>query len=325
MEFEREMITLQNIKKASENVYTLARRTPLVHSQFLSKFCGGEVYLKLENQQITNSFKIRGAINRITQLTLEERKRGIVTASTGNHAQGVARVAEKLNIPAKIFVPTNISKSKLDKIRNYNVDVILHATRCDEVELKAREVAIKDGLTYISPYNDEGIIAGQGTIGLEILEELQRVDTIIVPVGGGGLISGIAIAVKSLKPSVQIIGVQSEVAPTVHESLKADKILVIEEQDSLAEGLLGGLEKGAITFKLIQKYVDDLVLVQEETIQKAIRQLWEKESQIAEGAGAIAIAPILENKDEFNDKTVVSVISGGNIEDNLFQKIVGGI
>jgi len=318
------LITLQNIKKARENIYTLAKNTPLVHSQFLSKLCGGEVYLKLENQQITNSFKIRGAINRITQLTLEERRRGIVTASTGNHAQGVARVSEQLNIPAKIFVPMNISKAKLNKIKKYNVEVILHAMRCDEVELKAREVATKEGLTYISPYNDEGIIAGQGTIGLEILEELQRVDTIIVPVGGGGLISGIAIAVKSLNPSVQIIGVQSEVAPTVHESLKADKILVIEEQDSLAEGLLGGLEKDAITFKLIQKYVDDLVLVQEETIQKAIRQLWEKENQIAEGAGAIAIAPILENKDKFKEKTVVSVISGGNIEENLFLKIVSG-
>jgi len=318
------MITLQNIKKAKENIYTLAKRTPLVHSQFLSKFCGGEVYLKLENQQITNSFKIRGAINRITQLTLEERRLGIVTASTGNHAQGVAHVAEHLNIPVKIFVPTNTSKAKLDKIKKYNVEVILYATRCDEVELKAREVAIKEGLIYISPYNDEGIIAGQGTIGLEILDELQHVDIIIVPVGGGGLISGIAIAAKSLNPNVQIIGVQSEVAPTVHESLKADKIVVIEEQDSLAEGLLGGLEKDAITFKLIQKYVDDLVLVQEETIKEAIQQLWEKENQIAEGAGAIAIAPILENKDKFKDKTVVSVISGGNIEENLFQKIVSG-
>jgi threonine dehydratase len=318
------MITLQNIKKARENIYTLAKRTPLVYSQFLSKFCGGEVYLKLENLQITNSFKIRGALNRITQLTLEERRRGIVTASTGNHAQGVARVAEQLNIPAKIFVPTNTSKAKLDKIKKYNVEIILHAARCDEAELKARKVAIKEGLTYISPYNDEGIIAGQGTIGLEILEELQHVNTIIVPVGGGGLISGIAIAVKSLNPSIQIIGVQSEVAPTVYESLKANKIAVIEEQDSLAEGLLGGLEKDAITFKLIQKYVDDLVLVQEETIKEAIRQLWEKENQIAEGAGAIAIAPILENKDGLKKKTVVSVISGGNVEKKLFQNIING-
>jgi threonine dehydratase len=314
------MITLQNIKEAREKIYTLAKRTPLIHSQFLSKFCKGEVFLKLENQQTTNSFKIRGAINRITQLTPEERRRGVVTASTGNHAQGVARVAEELKIPAQIFVPTNISKAKLDKIKKYNVEIIQYATRCDDAEQKAREVAISEGLTYISPYNDEGIIAGQGTIGLEILEETQHVDMIIAPVGGGGLISGIAIAVKSLNPSVQIIGVQSEVAPTVYESLKAKKILVIEEQDSLAEGLLGGLEKDAITFKLMQKYVDDVMLVQEETIKEAIKQLWEKENQITEGAGAIAIAPILENRDKFKEKTVVSVISGGNVEKTLFKK-----
>jgi threonine dehydratase len=317
------MITLQTIKEARKTIGSLVKRTPLIHSQFLSELCGGEIYLKLENQQITNSFKLRGALNRITQLSHEERKRGIVTASAGNHAQGVARVAEQLNIPAKIFVPTNTSKAKLDKIKKYDVEVILYGNY-DEVEPKAREIAMKEGLTYISPYNDEGIIAGQGTIGLEILEDLPNADLVIVAVGGGGLISGIAIAVKSINPNVEVIGVQSEAAPTVHESLKANKIVKIEERDSFADGLLGGLEQEAITFDLIRKYVDDFVVVKEKTIKEAIKLLWEKERQVTEGAGAIAIAPILENKDKFTGKTIVAVISGGNIDKNLFQKIISG-
>jgi threonine dehydratase len=317
------MITIQTIKEARETIKTSVKRTPLIRSQFLSNFCEGEVYLKLENQQITNSFKIRGALNRMSKLSPEERRRGVVTASAGNHAQAVARVAEQLNISAKIFVPKNTSKAKLDKIRRYEVELILYGNY-DEVETKAREIAAKEGLTYISPYNDEGIIAGQGTIGLEILEELPNVDTIIVAVGGGGLISGIAIAVKSLNPRVEIIGVQSEASPVVYESWKAGKIITVEERESFADGLLGGIESGAITFGLIQKYVDDLVIVKENTLREAIRLLWKKENQVAEGAGAISIAPILENKDRFEGKTVAAVISGGNIEENLFQKIISG-
>ena len=315
------MLTLEDIKAAREVIRTGVKKTPLIHSQYLSSYCGGSVYLKLENQQITNSFKIRGALNRMSKLSPDERRRGVVTASSGNHAQAVARVAELINISARIFVPKNTSKSKLDKITKYNAEIVLHGDY-DEVETKAREVAIKEGLTYISPYNDEGIIAGQGTVGLEILEDLSKVDIIIVAVGGGGLISGIALAAKSINPNIKVIGVQSEAAATVHESLKAGKIIWIKEEESLAEGLLGGIEQGAITFEMIKKYIDNLVVVKEETIKNAIKMLWEKDKQVTEGAGAIAIAPILENKDEFKEKTVVSVISGGNIEENLFKTII---
>lgn len=317
------MLTLQDIKTAREIISNGVNKTPLIHSNYLSSYCGGSVYLKLENQQITNSFKIRGALNRMSKLSPDERRRGVVTASSGNHAQAVARVAELLNISAKIFVPENTSQTKLDKIKKYNAEIVLYGDY-DEVETKAREVAAKEELTYISPYNDAGIIAGQGTVGLEILEDLPNVDTIIAAVGGGGLISGIAIAVKTINPNVKVIGVQSKAAATVHESLKAGKIVSIEEGKSFAEGLLGGIEQGAITFEMIRMYVDDLVVVEEETIKNAIKLLWENEKQVTEGAGAIAIAPILENQDKFNGKNVVSVISGGNIEENLFQKIISG-
>ncbi len=316
------MITLKNIEQAREIIGELAKKTPLIRSQFLSDFCQGEVYLKLENQQLTNSFKVRGALNRITQLSSEERKRGVVTASSGNHAQAVALAAKHLRLSAKIVVPMNTSKAKLAKIRKYDVELILHGD-FNEVEPKARELAMEDDLTYISPYNDAGIIAGQGTIGLEILEDLGSVDTIIVPVGGGGLISGIVLAVKNNNPDIQVMGVESEASPVMTESMKAGYIIDIEAKESIAEGLLGGLEEGAITFEIIQKHVDKLFVVAEETIKKAIALLWEKDQQKVEGAGAIAITPILEKKEKFKGKTVVAVISGGNIVDSLFQDIIG--
>jgi len=316
------MIDLRDIKDAREAIKNLVKRTPLVRSTFLSDFCGGEVYLKLENLQITNSFKIRGALNRMLHLSTEEMKQGVVTASAGNHAQAVAIGAEKLNLSAKIVIPRNTPKVKIDKIKKHNVELILHGDIYDEAEQKAIDLAKKDGLTYISPYNDKLVIAGQGTVGLEILEDLPNVDTMIVPVGGGGLISGISVAVKSIEPSVQIIGVQSEASPAMYESLKAGKIVDVEMRESIADGLFGGIEKSSITFGIVQEYVDDFLLVKEETIRKAVFLLWDKEKQVAEGAGAIAITPIIEDKDLFMGKKIVAVISGGNIEDKLFQNIL---
>jgi len=319
------MITLQTIQNAKKTITPLIKKTPLVYSQFLSAFCNGEVYLKLENQQLTNSFKIRGALNRMSQLNPDEKKRGVVTASSGNHGQAVALAAEHLQLTAKIVVPALVSKAKLDKIQKFDVEVIQEKDgtplNYDDVEPFAREIAEQEGLTYISPYNDEGIIAGQGTVGLEILEDLD-VDTIIVPIGGGGLISGIALAAKSNQPTIQILGVQSEASPTMYESWKQGKILPVEEENSYADGLMGGLEQGTITFDLIRHYVDEVVLVKEETIKEAIFLLYENEQQITEGAGAISISPILENKDLFKGKTTVSVISGGNIENTLLQDIL---
>lgn len=278
--------------------------------------------MKLENLQVTNSFKVRGVFNRMLHLSDSEKNRGIVTASAGNHAQAVAFAAEKLNFQAKIVVPRTTPRVKIDRIQGRGVELVLHGDIYDEAEQKAKELAEKEKLAYISPYNDEWIIAGHGTIGLEILEVLPSVDSVIVPIGGGGLISGVSIALKGVKPEVKIIGVQSEASPVMYESLKAGRIVDVEMRESIAEGLFGGIEKNSMTFGLVKKYVDNIVLVREETIRKAVYLLWDKERQVVEGSGAAAIAPIIEDKSIFKGKTTVAVITGGNIEDELFQGIL---
>jgi threonine dehydratase len=316
------VIGLQEIQDAQKAIAPFVVPTPLVRSQFLSNLCGGDVFLKLENLQVTNSFKIRGAFNRFLHLSLEEKARGIVTASAGNHGQAVAFAARKLNFPAKIVVPKNTPRIKIEGIKKYGVELVLFGDIYDEAEQKAKDLAREDGLVFVSPYNDELIIAGHGTIGLEIIKALPNVDTVIVPVGGGGLISGISIAVKSVKPSLCVIGVQSEASPVMYESLKAGKIVAVQMTDSIAEGLSGGIEKDSLTFKIAQEYVDKVLLIREETIRRAIFLLWDSEKQVVEGSGAAAIAPILENKRVFAGKTVVSVMTGGNIEAELFQSIL---
>lgn len=317
------MVNLQDIEYAYESIRIMVKRTPLVCSQFLSKFCSGEVYLKLENQQITNSFKIRGALNKMLHLTAEQMKRGVITASAGNHAQAVAIGAEKLNIYATIVIPKNTPKIKIDKIKKHNIELFLYGDIYDEAEQKAIELAKKKGLTYISPYNDKLIIAGQGTIALEILEDLPDVDIIVVPVGGGGLISGISVAAKSIKPIVKVAGVQSEASPVMYESLKAGRIVQVEIKESIADGLHGGIESGSITFGIVQAYVNSFLLVKEKTIKKAIHLLWKNEKQVVEGAGATAVAAIMENDNMFRGKTVVAVVSGGNIEEKQLRSILG--
>ena len=314
-------ITLKTIQDAEKRISEFIKRTPLAYSKFFSELCNGTVYLKLENQQFTDSFKLRGALNRMMLLSAEERIRGVVTASSGNHALGVSLASKNLGISAIIVVPTNVSKAKLNKMKEYDIKVVQEGD-FEEIYTRAREISTRDGLTYISSYNDLGVIAGQGTIGLEIYEEIGQLDSIIVPVGGGSLISGIAIAVKSLNPSIEIIGVQTEGASTMYESWKAGRVVHIEEHHTLAEGLLGGLDPEAITLELVQKNVDELVLVKERSIEEAIRLLWKKEGQMVEGAGATVIAHILEEKQKFAKKKVVAVVSGGNIEDSLFQEIL---
>jgi threonine dehydratase len=314
-------LSLEAIKEAYVKIKGYIRKTPLIHSTYLSELCHNNVYLKLENLQLTNAFKIRGAFNRMIQLSSEEKAQGIITASSGNHAQGIALAAKYLGIPAKIVVPINISETKLNKIKQFEVTIIQEGD-FDEIETKARTLSAQENITYISPYNDINIIAGQGTIALEIYEELKNVDLIIVPIGGGGLISGIAFTAKMLNPNIKIIGVQTHGASTMYESWKAGKIVDIQEFYTIAEGLLGGLESNAITFKIIQKYVDEIVLVGEESVKKAIRLLWKLEGQIVEGAGATVVAYILEVKTKVKNKNVVAVISGGNINNSLFKEIL---
>jgi len=317
------IIDINHIKDARKALKPLIKKTALKYSHFLSSICQGTIYLKLENNQISHSFKIRGAFNKILKLTLEEKQKGIITCSSGNHGLATAIAAKKLNVAAKIIIPETTPRKKVDKIKKYNVDLVLYGDY-DEAEQKALELACKEGKTYISPYNDVDVIAGQGTIGLEILEEFPEVEKVLAPVGGGGLCAGVAIAMKNKNRAIEVIGVQSEASPVMYESLRAGKILKSEElkiQSSLADGLSGGIEEGSVTFKVAQKNVDEIVLVKEETIKEAIRLLWEKDAQVVEGAGAVGPAVVIENKEHFKNKKTVIILSGGNIDDDLFNKI----
>jgi threonine dehydratase len=318
------MVKLQDIQEAQKNIASYAKLTPLVPSKFLNELINGNVFLKLENQQLTHSFKIRGVINKLLSLSAEEKAKGVLTASAGNHGQAVAFGAQKLGFKAKIVVPTHAPQVKVDGIRQFGAELVLFGETYDEAEKKAKQLAAQEGRLYISPYNDERIVAGHGTVGLEILKELPSVDVVIVPVGGGGLIGGIAVAVKSQKPTVKVVGVQSTASPVMFESLKAGRIVQPHrhERYTIAEGLVGAVEKGSITFGIAQQYVDEVTLVREEWIRRAVYLLWKNEKQVVEGSGAAGVGFLLENKDSFKGKTVAVVISGGNIDQNLFDGIV---
>ena len=316
------MIDFSDVQAAYSRIQSLVKKTPLVHSKYLSDFCGGQVYLKLENKQITNSFKVRGAMNKLLSLTPEEKKKGVLAVSTGNHAQAIGVAAEHLKIPAKIIIPENTPENKIEKIKKYDVTLEIYQGDYDEAELYTLELSKRTESIFISGYNDNYIAAGQGTIGIELADQLQTITDVIVPVGGGGLISGISVAIKSLLPKARVIGIQSEASPAFYESLKAGKIIDVELFDSIADGMWGGIEKGSITFDIVQKFVDEILLVKEETIKKAIRLLWQEDNQKVEGSAAAAIAPILENPSGYKDKVIVAIISGGNIDEELFQQLI---
>ncbi len=306
------MVSVDNIEQARKRISEYIKITPLRHAEALSNLTGASVFLKLENEQVTGSFKVRGALNRLMTLSKEEAERGVMTASTGNHGLGVAFAAKQLGINAKVVFPIGASTVKRNKMKQAGVEVI-QEVGYEDVEPYARKLAEDSGLTYVSPYNDPEIIAGAGTSGLEIIEQQDEIDTVFVPVGGGGLISGIATVIKSKSPTTQMIGVQSEVSPEVYESWKAGHWVEAEESDSLAQGLMGGVESDSITLDIIDKYVDRLMLVSEDSIKRAMRFLYEKESLIIEGAGAVTIAALMENASEFVGRKVVLTLSGGNI------------
>ncbi|HYA78168.1 MAG TPA: threonine/serine dehydratase [Verrucomicrobiae bacterium] len=318
------MVKLEDILQAQKNIASYAKVTPLIPSKFASELINGNVSLKLENQQITHSFKVRGVINKLLNLSAEEKAKGVVTASAGNHGQAVAYGAEKLGFHAKIVVPTHTPKVKMDGIRQFSAELVLWGETYYEAEKKAKQLAAEEGRLYISPYDDERIVAGHGTVGLEILSEMPNVDVVIVPVGGGGLIGGVAVAVKTQKSTAKVIGVQSTASPVMYESLKAGKIVPPHrhERYTIAEGLVGAVEKGSITFDIAKKYVDEVLLAREESIRQAVYLLWKNEKQVVEGSGAAGVALLLENKDSFTGKIVVVVISGGNIDPYLFDGIV---
>ncbi len=313
---------LKDFYAARGRIGNLIRETPLEFSPFLSQLCGGEVWLKLENQQLTGSFKARGALNKLLQLSEEEKIRGIVAASSGNHAQGVGYAARMLGIEATVVVPANTPGVKLEAIRRYGVNLIVHGEEYMDAERLARRMERGESKPFVSGYNDLDIIAGQGTIGLEIAEAMPEMEAVLVPVGGGGLISGIGNALKAINCDMDVIGVQSMASPVMCESIKRGHIVDMELEDSVAEGLHGGIEEGSVTFDMCKKYVDDFILVQEETIVKAIGELLVKRHQVVEGAGAVGVAAIMENPERFSGRKVCVVISGGNIDTELLKEAI---
>ncbi len=318
------MVNLRDIQNAKVAISDYAKHTPLLRSIFLSDLCHAEIYLKLDNLQVTHSFKIRGVINKLQNLTPQEKAGGVVTASAGNHGQAVAFGGKKLGFSTKIVVPTNTPTIKVEGIRRFGAELLLFGETYPEAEVKAKQLAREEGRLYISPYNDPLIVAGHGTAGLEIIQDQPDTDVVVVPVGGGGLISGISIATKSLKPSIQVIGVQSRAVPIMYESIKAGRIIPPHrhEPTTIAEGLSGGIEPGSITFPIIQQYVDRVMLVSEESIRRAVYLLCKYEGQVVEGSGVAGVAMLLENSKEFEGKTVVLEITGGNIDPSLLESII---
>ncbi len=318
------MVTLQDIQKAQKAIAPYAKHTPLCRSEFLSQLCRANIYLKLDNLQPTHSFKVRGVMNKLLSLTVEEKTKGVVTASAGNHGQAVAFGAKELDFSAKVVVPTNTPKVKIEGIKRFGADLLLFGDNYPEAEVEAKRIAAEQSRLYISPYNDEKIVAGHGTAGLEILQDQPEIDIVVVPVGGGGLISGISIAIKSLKTNSEVIGVQSQAVPIMYESLKAGRIIPPHrhEPTTVAEGLSGGIEKDSITFNIVQEYVDNVILVKEATIRKAVYLLCKNEGQVVEGSGVAGVAMLLENSNDFTGHSVALEVTGGNIDQSLLRTII---
>jgi threonine dehydratase len=310
----------KEIESARDKIRRAIFQTPLIYSDAFSKMTGKEVFLKLENLQKTGSFKIRGAYYKLSQLTPSMKRKGVVAASAGNHAQGVAFTSSLLGIHSTIVMPEGVSLAKQVATRSYGGEVILFGQNTDEALGHATKLA-EDGRLLIHPFDDEQVIVGQGTIGMEILEELPGVDAIIVPVGGGGLISGIATIVKKKKPKVKIIGVQSSQAASASYSLKRKSIVEVKAKPTLADGI-AIRRVGDITFPIIQKEVDEIITVNEDEIASAILMLMERKRVVAEGAGATPLAALLSRRLKTIPKKVVLVISGGNIDVNLLDRII---
>ena len=314
------MLTLDKIYQASYALKTVIRRTDLIPAPNINKTCS--IFLKPENLQVTGSFKVRGACFKIAQLTEEERQRGVVACSAGNHAQGVALAATSHGISSLICLPDNAPISKIEATKRYGADVCLVGGVYDDAYRRALVLRDEKGYTFIHPFDDEDVIAGQGTIGLEILDHLPDMDAVIVPVGGGGLISGVAYAIKHLAPHIKVYGVQANGAPSMLDSISHGKIERLPSVRTIADGI-AVKEPGLHTFDLCQKYVDEIVSVSDDEISTAILTLIEQHKLIAEGAGAVSVAAAMFNKVPVKGKKVVCLVSGGNIDVTILSRVIG--
>jgi len=312
-------VTLADVRRAAETIRDSVMVTACNESRTLGEICGCRLFLKFENLQFTATFKERGALNRLQALSPDERKRGVIAMSAGNHAQGVAYHAKRLGIPATIVMPSGTPMVKIENTRRHGAEVIITGQTLEEAAAFVRAHAAEHGLTLIHPYDDPLIIAGQGTIGLEMLEAVPELDVLVVPIGGGGLISGIATAAKALKPALRIIGVQAQLYPSMYNAVKGEKLPM--RGDTLAEGI-AVKAPGQITTGIVRNLVDDIILVSEDQIERAVATLISIEKTVVEGAGAAGLAAVLAAPERFAGRNVALVLTGGNIDTRLIASVL---
>lgn len=313
------MLTLDKVYKASHILKEVIRETDLIKAPKINP--ESEVYLKTENLQVTGSFKVRGAYFKISQLNEEEREKGVIACSAGNHAQGVALAAARAGIKSLICLPDGAPISKVEATKSYGAEVCMVPGVYDDAYAKALQLRDEKGYTFIHPFDDEDVIAGQGTIGLEILDQLPDMDAVVVPVGGGGLISGIAYTIKQLNPKIKVYGVQAAGAPSMVNSVRDGKIERLDNVSTIADGIKVK-EPGQNTFEICSKYVDEVVTVSDDEIAAAILALIEQQKLISEGAGAVSVAAVMFNKIPVKDKKVVCLVSGGNIDVTILSRVI---
>ncbi len=313
------MLSLDKVFNAQTVLKNIVRETKLVRAYGIAPDC--ELYLKPENLQITGSFKVRGSAYKIAMLTDEEKKKGVIACSAGNHAQGVALAATKNGIKSLICLPDSAPISKVEATKGYGAEVCLVEGCYDDAYAKALELRDSEGYTFVHPFDDENVIAGQGTIALEILNDLDNIDAIVVPIGGGGLISGIAYTVKQIRPSVKVYGVQAAGAPSMYNSVKDGEIECLSSVSTIADGI-AVKKPGESTFRYVSEYVDEVALVTDDEVSSAILALIEKQKMIAEGAGATAVAAVMFDKFNLKGKRVVAVVSGGNIDVTSLSRVI---
>ena len=313
------MLKIDNIYKANQVLKNVIRKTDVIYAPKLCK--GAQVYLKTENLQLTGSFKVRGAYYKMTQLSQEEKERGVIACSAGNHAQGVALAAQENGIKAVICLPDGAPISKVEATKSYGAEVCLVEGVYDDAYKKALELRDEKGYTFIHPFNDEDVIAGQGTIALELIEELPDLDVVIVPIGGGGLISGIAYAIKTLSPHVKVYGVEAKGAPSMKNSIEHGGMEELPSVSTIADGI-AVKKPGDLTYEYCSKYVDKIVTVTDDEISAAILALMEQHKLVTEGAGAVAVAAAMFGKVDIQGKKAVCILSGGNIDVTILSRVI---
>ncbi|MBL0387201.1 threonine ammonia-lyase [Tumebacillus sp. ITR2] len=315
------MLTVQDFLEARHNLQQVIHCTPLDYSKTFSSLSHNEIYLKLENLQKTGSFKIRGAFHKIASLSEDEKKRGVIAASAGNHAQGVAMGAAHAGIPCIIVMPEAAPLTKVEATSGYGAQVILYGKNYDEAYAKALEIQQERGMTFVHAFNDRAVMAGQGTIALEILEQLPDVDVIVTPVGGGGLVAGVAMAAKLMKPDVMIVGVEASGAACMKESLDKQQIVTLEQAATIADGICVRTP-GDLTYQVTRDFVDHIVTVDEDEIARAMLMALERNKMVVEGAGATGLAAVLYDKLPVKNKKVCVLLSGGNVDVNFLSRII---